>query len=252
VMAVSASVAYSVATPVARAAILSGFDPNALLVARMILATSLLLLTMLATNRRHLVSDRRCFLLSFGAGALNGFGMICYFQGLTLIESSMAAMIITMSPLVVLTLLALRGERFTYRHFVRLGLALAGAYLLIGPGGEVNLLGVLYVMIAILSFALQLVLIQWFLRPYPARTVTFYQLIAMTMAGGRLVVAARGGVGSTRSARMDGGDRLGRCQHLCRTLANIRCCKSDRRWTDVDAGTARDPACGHVVDPLSR
>ncbi len=182
ILAVSASVSYSVATPVARAAILSGFDPNALLVARMVLATSLLLLTMLVTNRRHIISDRRCFLLSFGAGALNGFGMICYFQGLTLIESSMAAMIITMSPLVVLTLLALRGERFTYRHFVRLGLALVGAYLLIGPGGEVNLIGVAFVMVAILSFALQLVLIQWFLRPYPARSVTFYQLIAMTIA----------------------------------------------------------------------
>ena len=41
-MAISASIAYSVATPVARGAILSGFDPNALLVGRMVLAVSLL------------------------------------------------------------------------------------------------------------------------------------------------------------------------------------------------------------------
>jgi predicted PurR-regulated permease PerM len=42
-MAISASIAYSVATPVARGAILSGFDPNALLVGRMVLAAFLLL-----------------------------------------------------------------------------------------------------------------------------------------------------------------------------------------------------------------
>ena len=180
-MAISASIAYSVATPVARGAILSGFDPNALLVGRMVLAVFLLLVTMLITNRRHLVTDKRCLLLSLAAGLLNGFGMVCYFWGLTLIESSMAAMIISLSPVVVLTLLALRGERFTYRHIIRLGLALAGAYLLIGPGGQVDPIGVLLVLIAIFSFASQLVLLQWFLRPYPARTVTFYTMLSMTL-----------------------------------------------------------------------
>ena len=39
----------------------------------------------------------------------------------------------------VLGLLVLRGERFTYRQYVRLGLALAGVYLLIGPSGRVDL-----------------------------------------------------------------------------------------------------------------
>ena len=62
--------------------------------------------------------------------------MICYFWGLTRIESSMAAMIISVSPLLVLSMLALRGERFTYRHIIRVALALVGVYLLIGPGGR--------------------------------------------------------------------------------------------------------------------
>ena len=180
VMAVGASLSYSVATPITRSALLAGADPNALLLGRMILALFLLLGTMLVVNRRQLVADRRCLLLSLGAGILNGFGMICYFWGLTRVESSMAAMIISVSPLIVLSMLALRGERFTYRHFIRVVLALAGVYLLIGPGGEVDPIGAALIFLAILAFASQLVMIQWFMTSYPAYTVTFYQLVAMT------------------------------------------------------------------------
>ena len=200
----------------ARGAILSGFDPNALLVGRMGLAIVLLLVTMLITNRRHLITDRRCLLLSLAAGLLNGFGMVCYFWGLTLIESSMAAMIISLSPVVVLTLLALRGERFTYRHIILLGLALVGAYLLIGPGGQVNPIGVLLVMIAYLLLRL------------PARVAP---VVSASLSGphghllhdavddhggDRVVVVSGRCVAGARSAGMAGCDRTGGAQHLRR------------------------------------
>ena len=120
-------------------------------------------------------------LIALGAGLLNAFGMILYFIGLTYLEASMAAMIISLSPLVVLSLLALRGERVTYRHAVRMFLALSGVYLLIGPGGDVSLVGVAMIIVAIFAFALQLALTQWYLMGYDARAVTFYLLIGMTI-----------------------------------------------------------------------
>lgn len=180
VTALAAIVAFSTATPVARAALVAGMDPNALLTARMMIATLLMGITIGASNPRRLVLPRRGVMIALGAGLLNAFGMVCYFLGLTYLDASMAAMIISLSPLAVLTLLALRGERVTYRHAVRMALALSGVYLLIGPGGDVALFGVALAMVAICAFALQLALLQWYLMEHDARAVTFYVLIAMT------------------------------------------------------------------------
>jgi drug/metabolite transporter (DMT)-like permease len=180
-IALTAMVAFSIATPVARAALVGGMDPDALLAGRMVIATLLMGITIAASNPRRLLVPRRCMAIALGAGLLNAFGMVCYFIGLTRLEASMAAMMISLSPLAVLSLLALRGERVTYRHAIRLILALSGVYLLIGPGGDVNLVGVAWIVVAIFGFAMQLALLQWYLLEYDARAVTFYVLIAMTV-----------------------------------------------------------------------
>ena len=181
VMALSASAAFSTAPPVARAVIEAGMNPTALLVGRMLLATTLLGLTIAITSPRQLRTDLRCIEVAGAAGAVNAIGMICFFWALSRLEASMTSMLISTSPLVVLSLLALRGEKITYRHAVRLVLALSGVYLLIGPGGQVDLAGVALVLVATCAFACQLVLIQWFLLDYDARTVTFYVLMAMSV-----------------------------------------------------------------------
>jgi drug/metabolite transporter (DMT)-like permease len=169
-----------VATPVARAALVSGIDPTQLLVVRMALAMVLLGLTIAVTKPALLRADRRCLWIALAAGSINAVGMLGYFWGLQRLEASMAAMLIATSPLAVLSLLALRGERVTYRHAVRIGLALAGVYLLIGPSGTVDLVGVAWILFALAGFAVQLVILQWYLLGYDARTVTFYVLVAMT------------------------------------------------------------------------
>jgi drug/metabolite transporter (DMT)-like permease len=179
-IALTAVTCFSVATPVARAVLVRGQDPVALLVVRMALATLLLGLTIGLTQPRLLRADRHCFWAASAAGAINSLGMLGYFWGLERLESSMAAMLIACSPIAVLSLLALRGERVTYRHAVRLALALAGVYLLIGPGGEVDLVGVAWISGSLVCFAFQLVILQWYLVGYEARTVTFYVLLAMT------------------------------------------------------------------------
>lgn len=179
--ALTANLTFSFATPMARGVLTSGVDASVLLVVRLVVATALMGLTLALFDRKHLAADPRCIRMSLLAGSVNAVGMFAYFRGLERLESSMASMLIAISPLAVLSLLALRGERVTYRHAVRLALALGGAYLLIGPGGDVDLSGVLWISGALLCFALQLTLLQWYLLAYDARTVTFYVLIAMSI-----------------------------------------------------------------------
>jgi drug/metabolite transporter (DMT)-like permease len=90
-------------------------------------------------------------------------------------------MIYALYPLVVLALLALSGEKFTYRNIIRSVLGIAGVYLLIGPGGRVDLIGVGMVVLSLLASSLQIVFMQWFLQAYDGRTITFYMVVVMTL-----------------------------------------------------------------------
>jgi drug/metabolite transporter (DMT)-like permease len=92
----------------------------------------------------------------------------------------MSAMIKSTQPLVVLLMLALGGERLAARHWFRLGLAMAGVYLLIGPGGRVEPFGLLLLGLSLLLYAWQLVLSQWWLRDYDIWAVTLYLTAIMT------------------------------------------------------------------------
>ena len=179
-IALTASTFFSVATPVSRGALTAGIGATELLVARMALATLFRGLTIGIMNPRLLRTDKRCFWISIGCGTLNGTGMLIYVWGLERLTASMTAMLIALSPVYVLSLLALRGERVTYRHVVRLILALLGVYLLIGPGGTVDPIGVMWILISMVCFALQLTMLQWYLMDYDARPVTLYMLLAMT------------------------------------------------------------------------
>lgn len=181
IMALTAAFSFSFAAPIARGAITAGFDPTTLVMARMVLATVLVGATVAAMQRGVLAIDRRGLGVALAAGLLNGLGMLLFFWALALVDASVASMMISLIPLGVLTLLALRGEQFTYRHIVRLGLGLGGVYLLIGPGGDVNLAGIALLAVAIVCFSLHMALLQWFLRPYEALTVTFYVSAAMAV-----------------------------------------------------------------------
>jgi drug/metabolite transporter (DMT)-like permease len=104
-----------------------------------------------------------------------------YFWALSLLDASIAAMLFAVSPLFTLGVLALGGEPLTRRNLLRMFLALSGVYLLIGPGGDVNPLGVLLIGVSVVAFGLQVVLIQWYLRGYDARTITLYMTAGMWM-----------------------------------------------------------------------
>lgn len=184
-MALGSTLAFSIAPPVAKAAISAGFDSTTLLTARLIISTLLIGGSVILTTPGRLAVDRRGIFICGLAGLSNGIGMLTFFWALDRLPASITSMLFSVSPLAVLAMLALRGERFTYRHYVRLALGLGGVYLLIGPGdastGSIDWLGVLLVLITIASFAIHLSLIQWFLQGYDAQTVTLYVVATMTV-----------------------------------------------------------------------
>lgn len=181
-IAITASTCFSIATPIARSALNNGVGASEMLVTRIALAALLLGLTMAVTQPSLLRADARCIRISLAAGSLNGLGMLLFTWGLERLTASMTAMLIALSPIAVLSVLALRGEKVTYRHAIRLAFALSGAYLLIGPGGNADPIGVMWILISMVAFALQLSMLQWYLLDYDARPVTFYVLVAMSLA----------------------------------------------------------------------
>ncbi|MCB0055293.1 MAG: EamA family transporter, partial [Caldilinea sp.] len=62
-----------------------------------------------------------------------------------------------------------------------LALAMAGVYLLVGPTGQVNVIGAALALVATFLFSLQMALTQWTLVAYPTRTIAFYVTASMTL-----------------------------------------------------------------------
>ena len=165
----------------ARFTILGGLDSTTVLLLRVVIASALFGVTLAFTDRANLRISRRGLGSALFIGALNAVGMILFFLSLSYLEASLGAMILALSPPMVLSLLALRGERLTRRHLVRLGLALAGVYLLVGPSGDVNWMGVTLALVATIIFSVQLAATQWLLVGYPIRSIVFYVTITMTL-----------------------------------------------------------------------
>ena len=181
VMALASILAFSTVTPLGKAAISQGLPAAAIIVLRLVFTVALLGLTLLRGGLGRLRADRRTVWVTVVVGVSNGVGMLSYFGSLAYISSSVASMIYSVSPLVTLVLLALRGEAFTRRHALRLTLGLAGVALLIGPGGQVNAFGAFLAAISIFTVPLQLVLIQWFLPDGDPQVSSFYMLAGMAI-----------------------------------------------------------------------
>ena len=180
-LALGASLAFSVAAPVARGAIVGGMDSTTLLVARLVIAVTLLAATTAVTQPAHFKVDGRGFAIITIAGLASGVAMLCFFWSLARLDASMAAMILSTMPLFVLVILAFLGEKFTRRNSARLALGLGGVYLVIGPGGEPDVRGVLLALTAVIFFAGQLVLTQFALKGRDSRTITLYMTMMMAV-----------------------------------------------------------------------
>jgi drug/metabolite transporter (DMT)-like permease len=180
-LALAATVASSIVTPLVRGAVVGGMDPISLLLARLLLALALMTATTALIDRVRFHLDLPGALRVGVIGVISGIEICCFFASLSYVDASMSAMIKSTQPLVVLLMLAAGGERLTGRHLVRLALAMAGIYLLVGPGGQVAPIGLLLLGLSLLLYATQLVLVQWWLADYDIRTITLYLTGVMTL-----------------------------------------------------------------------
>lgn len=180
--ALCTALAFSIAPPVGKAAILSGMDPTEVLIGRFGLGALLIWLTMAVRKRK---SAQKIGLYGIGSicfvGLLNGIGMLFFFSALTRLHASITSMILSTVPVFVLIILAFMGEPLTPRKVIRLVFAMAGLYVLIGPGGDVDMVGIALMMIANLFFASQLVISQLVVRNYDTETVASYVTTTMLL-----------------------------------------------------------------------
>lgn len=190
--ALLATVIYSTNAPVARGAILAGMDPNTLVFGRFLLGNLLFALVLSLTTigqpremqRRF---DRRAVAISLGAGVINGLMLLAGAWGLVELSASVATLLsIALTPLFVLGLLRLRGEKGSARDQVRLVMGLVGLYFLIGLDGSANGWGVALTAVSALLYALHMVIVQWFLRPYNTWMVTATLILGASLPAGLL------------------------------------------------------------------
>ncbi|MEM7032863.1 MAG: DMT family transporter [Chloroflexota bacterium] len=176
-MAIYTMLAFSSITPLARAAIGLGMNPTTILFLRYSIATVLFGLILGLTAKKHFFLDRRGLVICVVSGLFGGATTLTYYWALTRLSASIAAMLVSFYPLLVLVLLSLRGEKINKRQKLRLILGLGGVYLIIGPHGHVDFIGIVLIMTTALLYALQLVFIQWYIKDYDARATTFYMSV---------------------------------------------------------------------------
>ena len=179
--ALLATLAFSIAAPIGAALINLGLNPTTILVLRFWIAVVLLFGTLRLAAPSKLRLPRRGLMAVLVAGPAIGVGVLLYFWALTRMHTTIAAMLIALEPVATLLLLALRGERFTYRNIVRLALGLGGVYLLVGLQGSADLWGVLMVLGTVLFSSFHTVALQWYFGDYDGRTVTAYIVLSMAV-----------------------------------------------------------------------
>ncbi len=183
-IAVFSTFCFSVGPLLAKMVYATGLAATTMLFIRFCLTIALLGATLGLTAPHRLRMQRRALLLTLIAGLGTGVSMLFFFWSLTRLEASIGSMVFSLHPLAVLGLLALRGEKFTYRHTVRMALGLLGVYLLIGPGGNVDLVGVGMMALSILTSSIQAVFVQWFLSDQDGIAVTLYMVIGINVIVG--------------------------------------------------------------------
>lgn len=193
-LALLATLIYSTNAPIARGAILAGMSPLTLLVARFGLASLLYGATLSAMSvqpARHgkpaeigsRKLDRFGFWVAVSSGLLNGLVIAAFFTALETVSASISSMVsIALTQFFTLGLLALLGERLTLRNVMRLLVGLAGLYLLIGVGGSADPFGLLLIFVGAALFAVHLVSVQWFLKPYNTWIITTLIVVSATVS----------------------------------------------------------------------
>jgi len=149
---------------------------------RTTVAAVLMWLAALTIGRKFIRSSTPAIIGSMIAGGINGLGSIFFYQSLFLIDASLGQLINITYLIFVTALLRLAGQTISWLTIGRTALAIGGIFLLtIGGIGPPNWLGVGLMLVAALSYAIQLVLGQRVMYDIPAATMTLYAITAMAL-----------------------------------------------------------------------
>ena len=112
---------------------------------------------------------------------MNGVGSIFYYVGLSKLNASIAQMLYALYPFFVAFWLQLDKQTPSRLTVVRIMIAILSAFLLTrAPSGQIDFLGVAFMLISAALYALHLPINQRVLYDVPAPTVTVYTLLAMS------------------------------------------------------------------------
>lgn len=171
-------------TPIfGKQAYLAGMNAYSLTALRTLAAALVLWAIFLSSKRRRkfIFIYPAGLLISFTAGALNGFSSLLYYNGLTRVDAGIGQMLYALYPLFVVVVRRLDGQRVSNWTKVRLVMALIAVTLLVQPGSsQIDAVGAGLMLGAGFIYALHLAVSQRVLYEMPPQTVTLYVLTAMT------------------------------------------------------------------------
>src|SRR5512138_1532606 len=158
------------------------FSPLAVVSLRTTMATLLLVIIIVVFKRPILYIYPAGLLGCLLAGVVNGVGSIFYYIGLSKLNASVAQMLYALYPFFVALWLQLDKQTPSKLTGFRIIIASISAVLLTrAQTGNIDLWGVLFMLIAAALYALHLPINQRVLYDVPAPTVTVYTLMAMSM-----------------------------------------------------------------------
>ena len=158
-----------------------GVDVYTMAALRTVMAAIVLWIIALIVDRNYIFSSKPAILGSLFAGAINGIGSLFFYSSLTRIDASMGQLI-NITYLVYVTLLfRMAGYHISKLTVFRTVLAILAIYIITsGALGEPDWVGVSYMAIAALSYAIQIVFSQRIMQDVPAMTMTLYALTGMS------------------------------------------------------------------------
>lgn len=162
-------------------AINAGLPPLGVVAFRTLFATLLLFIVMAIFQRQFLFIYPAGLIGCLLAGWVNGFGSLFFYSALGRIDAGLGQLLYSLYPFFVAFWMLLDHQSPTKTTIVRLLIAVPAVFLLIQTtSGEIDLVGVLMMLIAAALFALHLPINQRVLYDIPPPTVTLYTLVAMS------------------------------------------------------------------------
>ncbi len=163
-------------------------DPFTVAAVRTVLAALLLWVLYLLFARRYIFIYPAGLLGCVVVGAVNGIGSLMYYNGLNLLNASVAQLLNASYLIFVVVLARLGGQPLTTRTLIRVVMTMFAIILLTGGiNGTNNWLGVGLMLGNAILFAGTVMLSQRVLYEMPAPTVTLYVMTSMAV----VVVMAR-------------------------------------------------------------